>query len=237
MTALPENAPADAVYRSLRTTISTLVTSSAEDIGDRVVPACPEWTVRDLLAHLVEIAALVTRRLGEEPDADAEAAAKDGPVRVVLDAWSVLGEHVASLIAGGGGQLMIMDALSHELDLHRVLGTTPERGHPAFLSSLDVVVRGMGEHLANHDAPAFEVRAAGQRWSLGDGAPAAVVTGADYDILRSFTGRRSAGQIRALEWSSDPAPWIPAFTWAAFEPPATPSEPMTGDDGLRWYWR
>ncbi|MFE0023722.1 maleylpyruvate isomerase N-terminal domain-containing protein [Amycolatopsis sp. NPDC059021] len=237
MNELPENAPDDVVYRYLRTTISTLVTSAAEDIGDRTVPACPEWTVRDLLAHLADIAALVTRRLGGEPDTDAESAAQHGSVRVVLDAWAVLGEQVASLIAGGGGHLMIMDALSHELDLHRILGTAPERGHPAFRNSLDVVVRGMGEHLAKHDVPALEVRAAGQRWSLGDGAPAATVTGADYDILRSFTGRRSSDQIRALDWSADPAPWIPAFTWAAFQPPAAPTEPMAGEDGLPRQWR
>lgn len=228
--------PDDAVYRYLRKTVSAMATS-VDDAGGRAVPACPEWTVRDLLAHLVEIAALVTRRTGNEPDAAAEAAAKDGPVDVVLDAWSVVGEQVAALIAGGGGRLMIADALSHELDLHRVLGTAPEPGHPAFLRALDVVVRGMGGHLGEHGAPALEVRAAGRRWSLGEGAPAAVVTGADYDVLRSFTGRRTPGQIRALDWSADPAPWLPAFTWGAFAPPAAPAEPMVGDGGLRWHWR
>jgi uncharacterized protein (TIGR03083 family) len=231
MTELPD----DAVYRHLVKTVSVLATS-AGDAGGRPVPACPEWTVRDLLAHLVEIAALVTRRKGSEPDAAAEAAAVAGPLDVVLDSWSVLGEQVASLIGAGGGRLMIMDALSHELDLHRVLGTAPEPGHPAFLRSLDVVVRGMGGYLGEHGAPALEVVAAGQRWTLGDGEPAAVVTGADYDVLRSFTGRRTPGQIRALEWSADPGPWLPAFTWAAFTPPATTVEPMVGD-GLRWEWR
>jgi uncharacterized protein (TIGR03083 family) len=228
--------PDDDVYRHLRKTVSALA-ASVGDAGGRAVPACPDWTVRDLLAHLVEIAALVTRRTGHEPDAAAEAAAVDGPVDVVLDAWSVLGEQVASLIAGGGGQLMIMDALSHELDLHRVFGTAPEPAHPAFPGSLDVVVRGMGGYLGEHGAPALEVRAAGRQWRLGDGEPAAVVTGADYDVLRSFTGRRTPGQIRALQWSADPGPWIPAFTWAAFTPPATPVEPTVGDGGLRWHWR
>lgn len=227
--------PDDAVYRYIRQTVSAMVTS-AGDIGGRTVPACPAWTVRDLLAHLAEIAAIVTRRMGHDPDADAEAAAKDGPVDVVLHAWSILGEQVASSIAEGGGHLMIMDALSHELDLHRVLGSAPEPGHPAFARSLDIVVRGMGDNLKDR-APALEVRAAGRRWSLGDGAPAAVVTGADYDVLRSFTGRRTPDQIRALEWSADPEPWIPAFTWAAFQPPATPAEPMIGDGGLRWRWQ
>lgn len=229
--------PGDAsgVYRHLRTTVTALV-MSAGDVGGHAVPACPKWTVRDLLAHLVEIAALVTRRLGDEPDRDAAAAAKDGPVDVVLDAWAVVGEQVASLIAEGGGHLMIMDALSHELDLHRVLGTAPEPGHPAFPRSLDVVVRGMGGYLGEHGAPALDVRAAGRRWLLGDGTPAAVVTGADYDILRSFTGRRTHDQIRALEWSADPGPWLSAFTWAAFEPPATPVEQTVGDGGLRWQW-
>jgi uncharacterized protein (TIGR03083 family) len=223
------------VYRHVRTTVTTLVTSAGA-VGGHPVPACPEWTVRDLLAHLVEIAAIVTRRLGGEPDRGAVAAAEDGPADVVLDAWSIVGKQVEQLIAPGGGHLMIMDALSHELDLHRVLGTVPEPRHPAFAGSLDVVVRGMGEHLVEHGAPALEVRAAGRQWQLGEGTPSAVLTGPDYDVLRSFTGRRTHDQIRALSWSADPVPWLPAFTWAAFTPPATPVEPTVGDGGLRWQW-
>ena len=49
--------PADvaAAYAGLRARVGELVRSVPESHGDRPVPHCPVWTVRELLAHMVGV--------------------------------------------------------------------------------------------------------------------------------------------------------------------------------------
>ena len=48
---------------------------------------------------------------------------------------------------------------------------------------------------------------------------------ADRRVVRSCSDRRTLDQIAALDWGgADPTPWLPAFTWGAFTPPAAPFE-------------
>jgi hypothetical protein len=42
------------------------------------------------------------------------------------------------------------------------------------------------------------------------------VTGTGFELNRAFTGRRSADQVRKLEWSVDPEPYVPAFSLGPF---------------------
>ena len=51
---------------------------------------------------------------------------------------------------------------------------------------------------------------------LGDGDPAASVEGTAFDLLRSMTGRRSANQIRSLDWDGDADLFVPAFEFGPF---------------------
>jgi hypothetical protein len=39
-----------------------------------------------------------------------------------------------------------------------------------------------------------------------------------FEGLRALTGRRSLGQVQALDWTGDPAQYLPAFTWGPFRP-------------------
>jgi hypothetical protein len=48
------------------------------------------------------------------------------------------------------------------------------------------------------------------------------VTAPAYDLGRALAGRRSLAQLAALTWSAAPEPWLPAFSWGPFAPPARP---------------
>ena len=90
----------------------------------RPVPACPEWTVTDLLGHLALIAERVLERHGGVAPAPA------GPLGVpaLLDRWDDVGAQLDRLLADAGGrsgEVMVMDAYTHELDLRAALGVAP----------------------------------------------------------------------------------------------------------------
>jgi hypothetical protein len=43
---------------------------------------------------------------------------------------------------------------------------------------------------------------------------------APLDALAVMTGRRPLTDVRTLAWDGDVEPWLPAFTWGPFVPPA-----------------
>ena len=57
--------------------------------------------------------------------------------------------------------------------------------------------------------------------SPDDGEPV-TLEATPFELLRTFGGRRSIDQIRALPWSADPAPFLPLFGMGPLEPPARP---------------
>ena len=49
-------AEASSAYRGGRERISEIASDTPDEALSRTVPACPDWTVRDLLAHMVGVA-------------------------------------------------------------------------------------------------------------------------------------------------------------------------------------
>ncbi|WP_410589899.1 maleylpyruvate isomerase family mycothiol-dependent enzyme [Amycolatopsis sp. lyj-23] len=186
----------------------------------RPVPACPEWTVTDLLGHLTAIASRVLARHGGTPPAPA------GTVPELLDRWDDLGEELDRRLAEAGGrsgEVMVMDAYTHELDLRAALGVPPPVEHLAWAPSFDVLVRGFSASVAGRGLPAVDLRTTGgSRWTAGTGRPKVSVTAPAHDLYRALAGRRSPAQLAALEWSAAPEPWLAAFTWGPFTPPTHP---------------
>jgi uncharacterized protein (TIGR03083 family) len=191
--------------------------------GGRRVPACPEWTVTDLLGHLTAIAERVLARRGGTPPP-----APDGPLGVpaLLDRWDEVGAEVdrrLAAVGGNSGEIMVMDAYTHELDLRAALGVPPPAEHAAWAPSFELLVRGFSGSLAGRELRPLSLRTTGgSTWTAGTGRPTASVTAPAYDLYRALAGRRSLGQLAELEWSEAPEPWLPAFEWGPFTPPAVP---------------
>jgi uncharacterized protein (TIGR03083 family) len=226
--ALWERAPHHLAHRACRENITALL-EAHPDAADRVVPACPEWTVRDLLDHVVGHYRPSTgesrRRRSAQPGRPA------GPsVRELLDEWAQTGSQLErQLLAGEGGfgsDLHVMDTFTHELDLRRALDEPPPADHPAYPTALGVVLGGFSGSVYSRGLPALRIETQGAQWEIGSGAPAATVYAGRHDLYRSVAGRRTYGQIAELSWSTPPDKWLPAFTWGPFRPPARPTEDL-----------
>ncbi len=211
-------------YRQVRENITILLTDLPGADG-KIVPSCPQWTVRDLLAHLAEICDRVITRFGGEPCPVPETAS----VTELLRLWNERGPEADSLLAADGegrsrGDIMVMDAFTHELDLRYTLGEPLPEAHPAWLRGFEVLVSGLGTSLTSHGLPGMRIETEGATWIAGTEPVAAVLTGPPAALYRSLAGRRSPAQITALDWLGDPEPWLRAFTWGPFVPPEEATE-------------
>ena len=83
-----------ALYRETRNRIAALVRDTSAEQRARVVPACPEWTVSDTVAHLAANAAdIVAGRLQDIPTEEQTAAQigqrRGRPLDDVLAEWDI----------------------------------------------------------------------------------------------------------------------------------------------------
>ncbi|MFF3852180.1 maleylpyruvate isomerase family mycothiol-dependent enzyme [Micromonospora sp. NPDC002575] len=210
-----------AAYRQVREATARLLAEASPDADALPVAHCPDWTVRDLVAHLVEVCARVHGRVtGGVPGPT-----PDGRASELFAEWERLSGPVEEFLAGPGsmdGHILVMDAFTHELDLRQALGVAPPVEHPALPVASGVLLKGLSASLDGHGLPPLAVRTEHGTVVAGTGEPTVTVAGPWHEVYLSLAGRRSAAQIRALRWSADPGRWLPAFTWGPFRVPESP---------------
>lgn len=217
-------APNHESYQRIRQDVCALLAAGG---GNPTVPSCPEWTVRDLVAHLVGSAALAIGRLSGWPTTH-PSSSTGMSLPDLLAAWESLGAEVDLLLADRGGRagtLLVADAFTHELDIRYALGLEPPGANPAFAATFDVLANGFAASVTAHRLPALRLSTGTTQWTVGDGEPAATLTADRYDLMRALAGRRAPGQITAMNWNRDSHRWLPAFAWGPFVPPETAVEP------------
>jgi hypothetical protein len=220
-----DRVPNHECYRYIRRNVVELL-SDHRQVDDPVVPACPEWTLRGLLAHLVSVAAATIGKLSGWP-ATHEGSSADMGIPQLLGVWEQLGAEADLLLADTGGRvgnILLMDAFTHELDIRYTIGAAMPAEHPAFAGAFTVLANGFGAAVTDHGLPALRLSTGSTQWTVGAGAPAATLTATRYDLYRSLAGRRSHHQIAGLNWDRGSHRWLPAFTWGPFTPPVVPVE-------------
>ena len=198
-------------------------------LGDRpdaaglLVWACHGIDMLDLVRHLTanchRAEAVLTGRLRTTP----ETARPDQlGLPELLEEWERSGSVVERALRtahGQAGALLVMDSFTHELYARRTLGS-PEPGcHPAMPASFDVVVGGAGAVVGRLALPAIRFVTDGATWIVGHGEPAVSVEAKPMDLYRSLVGQLTLREIRQLDWSADPEPWLRVFSWGPFFPP------------------
>jgi len=222
-----------AAYRGVRER-TTEVLSHLDDgvAATTLVPGCPGWTVTELAAHMcgvcVDILEGNVDGAGTTPWADAQAA-RLAPLGLagVLTHWQEVGPQVEALAAGFPPEpatLMVFDATTHEHDARGAVGAPGGRDAGALAVPLDFLDRRLDAMARQHGLPALAVRDPdGWGCTAGEGEPEIELRASAFEVFRSFGGRRSLDQIRALDWSGDPAPYLDvAFRDSPLRPPDEP---------------
>ncbi|HUF33346.1 MAG TPA: maleylpyruvate isomerase family mycothiol-dependent enzyme [Acidimicrobiales bacterium] len=212
-----------AAYEGCRRRMTELVEGLDDDGAAQRVPACPDWTVHDLLAHVTGVVddALAGRLEGAGSDkwtAVQVEARRGRPLAEVVAEWAAAAPAFEAVLddLGMSGRQAVFDCVLHEHDLRGALGRPGGRDSDAVAIGLTFA------------GPAITGAAKAQGIDLrveADGAGAwgaeeadAVLRGAPFEVLRATTGRRSAEQVRAMDWQGDVESALPAFTYGPFRP-------------------
>lgn len=214
-------------YRNTRERVTALIQAHPDSEG-RPVPACPGWTVGRLLTHIVENCRFAETNTAT-PELSDRPLCLDAPSTAeLLSEWArsaaVVEQAVSKLPGPAAGSLLLMDAFTHEYDARVALDTPLPHDHPAFPGAFEVALTGFAGAVLWRGLPTLRIETEDFSRNIGKGRPEAVLRGSRVEVYRSLVGRRTPYQIAALDWSADPRPWMPAFGWGPFTPPAEPVE-------------
>lgn len=189
------------VYGAARQRVTELVSGLSDDEAKQTVPACPEWRVHDVLAHLSGVCDDIVSGNLEGVATDPWTAAqvdkrRDWPLAKILDEWAEKAAEVEPIVQffpGRVNEQFVLDMTTHEHDLRHALGRPGAQDSEA----VDVAVRFVVEvgFLANvglRGLPALEVVAGDHRWVAGGlGSPVAL----DEAGIRAAVGEAVAGVV------------------------------------------
>lgn len=179
-----------AAYGAARGRIADLVRSIDAATEALPVPATPAWTVHDLVAHVVGVAADGTSgnmegAPGEEWTAAQVARGKDVPIQGLLADWARSGPLMEAFLSSGAGAMAgaaVVDVHTHEADLRHALGRAVVVPDDFLRWVRARLGDGFDEAVAQAGLPAVTVEATGLEW------------------FRGRLGRRTEAEVSAYGW-------------------------------------
>jgi uncharacterized protein (TIGR03083 family) len=185
------------------------------------VIACPEWTVKDVYAHLAGVCGdILAGRLegvATDPWTEAQVSARAGvDLPEVIHEWRSVAETFDAVLTDAMPPPLIIDLWTHEQDVRGTVGAPGGRSAPQVVYGLAALATGFGSGWT--DRPAVRIVGDSGEWVLGEGPVAATLRASDFELVRAMMGRRSRAQFVALDWEGDGDAFVDhlhAFGYAA----------------------
>lgn len=221
---LPSISDAATAYRLIHGRVDALVRSRAK-VTELRVPACPTWSIRQTVAHLVGVAQDIVSLNMEQKAAESWTQAQVDrldrhSLDDLLDLWGQMVGPVTTTLAlapEASASQLVFDTLTHEHDIRGALSEPGCRtGDLAFEVAMAFVATMGDQFIRQAGLPTLRlVTPTNASVQLGD--PHAerdqlALEISDFEALRAFGGRRSIRQLLALPWHGDPTDLLPAFT-------------------------
>ena len=201
------------------------------------VPATPEWTVRDVVAHVTGIAVdAANGRLPADLNlleqfrddnviqarnefADGHVLRREGRSPTELaNEWDAAEPEVLDRLRRSPGEegalpfpfdaVMVTDLCVHTDDVAGALGLPPKRDLDGSRVGLAAYAFGVDYRIRTLGLPALTLRYDGKEKTLGEGPANAVLIADRWEMFRVLAGRRSRQQILGLPWEGDPTPYL-----------------------------
>ncbi len=166
-----------ACYRDARTGLTALAGGLDETELTRPVPATPAWTVRDVVAHLVGIAAdlldgNLTGMGSDEWTAAQVDTRRDRPFADVLEEWDGRAAILEDQVAGWPPEFaapLVGDLAVHDLDVRGAFGRTDGRDTPAARVAFVHYAHALGDRLDEAGLGAITLDAPEEALVVGTG--------------------------------------------------------------------
>ncbi len=177
------------------------------------VPACPDWTVRDLLSHVIGLGVDVLA--GDEPDDHNEAwtqrqvqARRGDDVATLVAEWQGITGPMRAYLRDVSPR-PLNDLLIHEQDLRGALGVSGSQDTDGLAAVRERMLARFARKVEG--LPVIVLDGESWSWRSGEGEPSVVVRASTFDVTRALTARRSKQQIRSWTVKGDIEPYLPAF--------------------------
>lgn len=212
-----------AVYRACRQRYIELVQPLDAKAAATPVPACPAWSVHDVVAHVVGSGAdVLAGRLdgapGEAWTASQVELRRGRSTADLLAEWETYAPAFERMIDEGGHRAplhftledaAISDVVSHEHDIRSALGQPGARDSGAVALAVVFYARNRIESASKRGISLRVCVTDGRQFGNEDAA--VTLRGEPFDLLRAMAGRRSKEQLREMAWTGDVEPVIADF--------------------------
>lgn len=184
-------------------------------------PATPDWTVKDVVAHVTGIIDDSLAGNLEGVGSDAWTAAqvakrRDRSLAEVIDEWRRTSDDARETLESLPPAVtvsLVGDLVTHEHDARGAVGNPGARDSAGVAVALDYYARQFTKKVQNLGMPPVRLVAGDREWTRGDDEPAATVTAEPFELLRGLTGRRTSGEVAGFTWDGDPEPYLGVFSF------------------------
>jgi len=202
------------VYERVRQEFVTTV-SALSEVELRVrVPATPAWSARDVLAHVIGLAADLNAQRFPSADDDGTAwtarqvqRGRGRTLAELLGEWDLEAPTFEAGLRAFGyefGSHFVADVHAHYQDVRGALNFAPDVDDLTVQVALDHYLGFVDQLLTASGWGVLDVVAGAEVRRLGVPGPhKARVRAEPFEVLRTVSARRSAHQIRALDWDGD----------------------------------
>lgn len=235
-------------YGAEKAAVADLV-READGAAETKVPACPAWTVQDVVAHLVGICQSQAEDTAPpEPEPDImrvlvgwnepeRTAARDRwtgemvtarhgrPLPELLEEWDGWERAAVATVNRGGLSAMrlpalVTDLVLHSQDLRAALGVPGDTTREAGQLALSSLLFMLDLRISAAELPALRVEDLSGKVLSGKTAQGVTMTGSRHDLLRALGGRRTVGQVAEMLAGDDAGRYLPLIP--LYDPPEQP---------------
>jgi uncharacterized protein (TIGR03083 family) len=236
-------------YGAEKSLLTALVRDLDEGALAKTVPACPDWSVRDLLGHLVGSCQAqaedtappetetdfmkiligwneAARTLARNEWAGEMVSCREGAtVAELLEEWDRWEKAAVSTVNRGGLSAMrlpwlVSDLVTHAQDIRGAVGRPGEPGREAGQLALKTLLFQFDIRVTATELPVLRVEDADGKVLSGKSGTGATLAGTRHELLRAFAGRRSLDQIRPMLSGEGAEDYLALVP--LYDPPAQP---------------
>lgn len=200
-----------AIYLAVRDRMCAVAGGMGPGEDEKIVPACPDWTVHDLLAHQTSMPAALLA--GDMPTGDVNDwiqglvdARRDRSIDELIAEWRADDAALGGLVANVG--ILVGDLVAHEGDLAGALGIAADRSAPESEALLPGALAGLQGPVTEAGLGAIEIRHGDRSWRTHDGEPGWSFEADPWEAFRALTSRRTADELRVMSHTGDVEPYL-----------------------------
>jgi uncharacterized protein (TIGR03083 family) len=169
-----------AAYEDVRTRLTDLVRGLDDATLASKLPACPDWTVKDVVCHVTGITTDVLggnlEGVGGDEWTQAQVDARcDRPIADILAEWEQNAPALAEGMRAAGPAMagvLVGDLATHDFDARGGLGNTEGRDSEATYVAFERYANGLGDRVKGAGLPALKLDAGTSTVVAGEGEPA-----------------------------------------------------------------